>query len=74
MKKKREKMRLHNIKIDEGGTHDFDISMTSDEVQFLVNLALDYLIDKEYIELNKTQSEYDIDLLNSLDKEDMFKA
>ena len=67
-------MRLQNIKIDEGGTHDFDISMTTDEVQFLVNLALDYLIDKEYIEINKSQSEYDIDLLNSLNTKDMFKA
>jgi len=67
-------MRLQNISIEDDGTHDFDISMTSDEVQFLVNLALDYLIDKEYISLNKSQTEYDIDLLNSLDTEDMFKA
>ena len=67
-------MRLLNINIEDNGTHDFDISMTSDEVQFLVNLALDYLIDKEYISLNKSQTEYDIDLLNSLDTEDMFKA
>lgn len=67
-------MRLQNISIEDDGTHDFDISMTSDEVQFLVNLALDYLIDKEYISLNKSQTEYDIDLLNSLNTEDMFKA
>lgn len=67
-------MRVSNISINDEGEHDFDVKLNADEVQFLVNLALDYLVEKEYIAINKTQQEYDIDLLNSLNKEDMFKA
>ena len=67
-------MLVSNININDEGEHDFDVKLNADEVQFLVNLALDYLVEKEYIAINKQQQEYDIDLLNSLNKEDMFKA
>ena len=67
-------MQISNISIDDDGVHDFDVKLNSEEVQFLVNLALDYLVEKEYIEINSSQERYDIDLLNSLNTEDMFKA
>lgn len=67
-------MRVSNISINDKGEHDFDVKLNADEVQFLVNLALDYLVEKEFISINKTQADYDIDLLNSLNQEDMFRA
>lgn len=67
-------MLVSNININKEGEHDFDVKLTPDEVQFLVNLALDYLVEKEYISINKSQEEYNIDLLNSIDTADMFKA
>jgi hypothetical protein len=67
-------MKVLNLKVNEGGTHDFDISLEQGEVEFLVNLALDYLVDKEYIDLNRKQDEFHIDLLNSLNPEEMFQA
>ena len=67
-------MRVSNISINDKGVHDFDVKLNADEVQFLVNLALDYLVEKEFISINKTQADYDIDLLNSLNQEDMFRA
>ena len=67
-------MKVINLKLQENGTHDFDISLEPGEVEFLVNLALDYLVDKQFIELNHELDNYQIDLLNKLNPKEMFQA
>ena len=67
-------MKVTNLNQAIAGSSNFDISLEAGEVEFLVNLALDYLVDKEYINLNHEQEQYHIDLLNSFDKSEMFTS
>ena len=67
-------MKVVNLKQHVNGKHDFNIELEAGEVEFLINLALDYLVDKEYISLNHELENYQINLLNELNPKEMFQA
>jgi len=68
-------MKVTNLNKDEQGNHKLNIQLSQEETEFLINLALDYLIEKGWIDFSEDgDSTINMEILKNLPPEAFGKA
>ena len=68
-------MKVTNLNKDEQGNHKLNIQLTQEETEFLINLALDYLVEKGWIDFSEDEdSTISMEILKNLPPEAFGKA
>jgi hypothetical protein len=49
-------MKVTNLNKDEQGNHSLNLELTQEESEFLINFALDVLVDKGWIEFSQDEN------------------
>ena len=68
-------MKVTNLNKDEQGNHKINIQLSQEETEFLINLALDYLVEKGWIDFSEDKdSTISMEILKNLPPEAFGKA
>ena len=68
-------MKVTNLSKDEQGNHKLNIQLSQEETEFLINLALDYLVEKGWIDFSEDKdSTISMEILKNLPPEAFGKA